>query len=182
MDDERQATGRQDNAFAPAFLTLLDELDDVATAAEAEMAGPWKITATDGGYALLRVYDDVRDGRQPEAIFNDLPTALRFLAVLPSVGRPPLIEMESSLREGWHVLKSEGFPVGGLRIFNESFVHAGHVASCLTRAPLSLAALLLASGPQAIREVGRILTRVLTPAEVGRAWLALAEFPPRRTS
>jgi len=182
MTDERQDPERQVNAFSPAFLALLEELDEVETALEAELAGPWKIVATDNGYELLRVYEETGDGHQPEAVFKDLPSALRFFAVLPAVGRPPLVVMDNSRREGWFVLTSEGFPVGGLRVFNESFVHAAHVAGCLTRAPLSLAALLLASGPQAIREVGRILRRLLKPAEAGESWLALAEFPPREIS
>jgi len=179
MTDARQDSERQANAFSPAFLALLEELDEVETALEAELAGPWKIVANESGYALLRVYEAIGDGQQPEAVFKELPSALRFYAVLPAVGRPPLVVMDSSRQEGWYVLTSEGLPLGGLRVFNESFVHAAHVAGCLSRAPLSLTALLLASGPQAIREVGRILKRLLKAADAGKPGLSFAEFPPR---
>ena len=179
MADDQQHSERQVNAFSPAFLALLEDLDEVEMALGTELAGPWKVVATESGYALLRVYEAVSDGDQPQAIFKDLPRALRFFAVLPAIGRPPLIVMDSSPQDGWYVLTSEGLPVGGLRLFDESFVYAAHVAGCLTRAPLSLAALLLASGPQAIREVGRILRRLLKPGDGGKSWLDLEEFPPR---
>jgi hypothetical protein len=178
MTDERQDSEPQTNAFSPVFLDLLEQLDEVETAHGAELAGPWKVVATETGYALLRVYEAITDGDQPEAVFSDLPSALLFFAVLPSLGRPPLVVMDSSPRDGWYTLTSEGLAVGGLRLFDESFVQAAHVAGCLTRAPLSLAALLLASGPQAILEVGRILRRLLKPGTDGKSWLSLAEFPP----
>jgi hypothetical protein len=167
------------NAFAPAFLERLEELDDVGTAQETEFSGPWKIVATEEGYALLRVYEEVREGQQPAALFADLPSALCFFAVLPSVGHSPRIELDSVRNAGWHSLSRDGSPVGRLRAFNDGFVQAAHVADCLARAPLGLAALLLASGPQSIREVGRILKRVLKPADAGTSWLAAEEFPPR---
>jgi hypothetical protein len=179
MSEERLVPEAQVNAFDPAFLELLKALDDVGTAQESEFSGPWKLIAAEGGYALLRVYEEIGTGQPPEAVFKDLPSALSFFAVLPSVGRPPLVVMDSSRREDGYRLSRDGSPVGQLRVFNEGFVHAAHVADCLTRSPLCLASLLLASGPQAMREVGRVLSRVLTPAGAGSSWLTVDEFPPR---
>ena len=179
MSEEQQVPDPQVNAFAPAFLERLQELADVGTAQETEFSGPWKIVATADGYALLRVYEEIREGQQPEALFADLPSALCFFAVLPSVGRPPLLAVDSARKAGWHSLSRDGAPAGRLRAFNDGFVQAAHVADCLARAPLSLAALLLASGPQSIREVGRILKRVLKPADGETSWLAAEEFPPK---
>jgi hypothetical protein len=179
MDEMRLAASEvKVNAFDPAFLELLQTLEDVDTAEEAEFSGPWKLVAAEGGYALLREYDEAEAGPVPEGVFKDLPSALFFYAVLPSVGRSPLVSLDSSRRDGYEVSR-DGAPVGRLRIFHEGFVHAAHVADCLTRSPLSLAALLLAAGPQALREVGRILSRVLTPASTGNSWLTTDEFPPR---
>lgn len=179
MTEERLVPGAQVNAFDPVFLDLLKALDDVDTAQEAELSGPWKLVSTEGGYALLRVYEEIATGQPPEAVFKDLPNALFFFSVLPSVGRPPLVVMDSSRRDGGYRLCRDGAPVGQLRVFHEGFVHAAHVADCLTRSPLCLASLLLASGPQAMREVGRILSRVLPPAGAGNSWLTADEFPPR---
>ena len=180
MNEERLVPDPRDNAFDPAFLELLKGLDDVGEAQESELSGPWKIVSTEGGYALLRVYEEIGEG-DPEAVFRDLPSALCFYAVLPAVGRPPLVVMESDRREAGFSLRSDGSTVGHLRVFNEDFVQAAHVAGCLTRAPLGLAALLLAAGPQSIREVGRIVQRALKPAAEGASWLTAAEFPPRPT-
>jgi hypothetical protein len=180
MSDNEKAPDGEISAFSPAFLDLLEGLDDVGTAEEAELAGPWKIVATDGRFALTRAYDDPRADLRPEGVFTDLPTALRFFAVVPAVGRPAVIEVDSSRGSaGWHAVRSEGSTVGQLRVFHDRFAHAAHVADMVTRSPLSLAALLVASGPQAIREVGRILQNLSRAGDAGRSWLDLAEFPPR---
>jgi hypothetical protein len=167
------------NAFTPVFLDGLEGLDEAATAHEAEMAGPWKVVATESGFALLRVYEKVADGGRPEGELADFPTALRFLAVLPSASRAPLMQLAGEPSEGWYAVRSEGHPVGRLRVFDDRLVQAAHVAECLARSPLSLAALLLSSGPLAIREVGRILDRLLRSAPTEAAWSDLSEFPPR---
>ena len=46
-----------DNAFSPSYLARLRERDDSLTAAEAELAGPWKIEPVPGrpgAVAILR--------------------------------------------------------------------------------------------------------------------------------
>src|SRR5947209_2290517 len=37
------------NAFSEEFLNLLDTLDELGPSLEAELAGPWKVLATEGG-------------------------------------------------------------------------------------------------------------------------------------
>ena len=134
--------------------------------------------ATETGFALLRVYEDVGAGR-PEGELDDFPTALRFLAVLPSVARPPLLTVDGEPADGWYPVHSEGQPIGRLRVYHDRFVQAAHVAESLSRSPLSLAALLLSAGPLAIREVGRILEKILTSSRSETSWLPPSEFPPR---
>jgi len=167
------------SAFTPGFLEVLEGLDDGVTAQEAELSGPWKIVATDTGFALLRTYEDVEAGHRPEGELDDFPTALRFLAVLPSVARPPLLTVDGEPADGWYTVHSEGQSVGRLRVYHDRFVQAAHVAESLSRSPLSLAALLLSAGPLAIREVGRILEKILSSSRSETSWLPPSEFPPR---
>jgi len=167
------------SVFTPGFLEELEGLEEGATAQEAELSGPWKIVTTQTGFALLRTYEDVEDGHRPEGELDDFPTALRFLAVLPSVARSPLLEIDAEPAGGWYAVHSEGHPVGRLRVFHDRFIQAAHVAESLSRSPLSLAALLLSSGPLAIREVGRILAKALPSSRSETEWLPPAEFPPR---
>src|SRR3954469_10524057 len=50
-----------DNAFSSAYLSYLREQDEVLTAAEAELAGPWKIEPVPGkpgAVAVLREWED----------------------------------------------------------------------------------------------------------------------------
>jgi hypothetical protein len=54
MSNDPQSRAGQANAFRPEVLAILDALDEVATAQEAELAGPWKV-ATEAGFALVRV-------------------------------------------------------------------------------------------------------------------------------
>jgi hypothetical protein len=157
MSDDPQSRAGQANAFRPEVLKILERLDEVATAQEAELSGPWKVVATAAGFALVRVYEEAGSGDRPEAELADFPAALRFFSVLPSVARAPLVEVDREPSDGWYAVRSEGHAAGRLRVFNDRFVQAAHVAESLARSPLSLAALLVSSGPLAIREVGRIL-------------------------
>jgi hypothetical protein len=158
---------------------VLEGLEEGVTAQEAELSGPWKIVATESGFALLRTYEEIDAGHRPEGELDDFPTALRFLAVLPAVARPPLLEVDGEPAGGWYTVRSEGRSVGRLRVFHDRFVQAAHVAESLARSPLSLAALLLSAGPQAIREAGRILEKILTSSRSETSWLPPSEFPPR---
>jgi hypothetical protein len=54
-----------DNAFSPSYLNLLRDRDDALTAAEAELAGPWKIEPVPGrpgAVAILRLWEDLALG------------------------------------------------------------------------------------------------------------------------
>ncbi|HZF10983.1 MAG TPA: hypothetical protein VFE33_19510, partial [Thermoanaerobaculia bacterium] len=50
-----------DNAFTPVYLAYLREHEEVLTASEAEMAGPWKeepVAGKPGAVAVLRVWEE----------------------------------------------------------------------------------------------------------------------------
>src|SRR5947209_2456649 len=60
-----------DNAFSPVYLAHLRERDDSLTAAEAELAGPWKIEPVPGrpgAVAILRVWEDLAIGDPPVGV------------------------------------------------------------------------------------------------------------------
>ena len=59
-----------DNAFTPAYLARLREREEALTAAEAEMAGPWKVVPVrgkPGAVAVLRQWEDSDAGDRPVA-------------------------------------------------------------------------------------------------------------------
>lgn len=176
MGDENRPGGAP-NAFDPDFLDVLDELSEVETGAEVEFGGPWKIEPTTDGYALLRLWEVTGDGDAPEALLTSFHDALRFFAVLPALGRDPRVRMAQDEDSEGFALWGPGGPVGHLRLFNDELMQAVHVADCVTRSPLALSALLIAAGPQAIQEVGRILRRVAASQEEGRGVLGLELRP-----
>jgi hypothetical protein len=166
MDDESQPGGAAGNAFDRDFLELLDELDEMDAGSDAEFGGPWRIAATEEGYALLRAWENASRGDEPEALLTSFQDALRFFAVLPSLGKDPRVRVTFDRQPDGFPLQAERKCVGRLRLFNDELLQAFHVADCVTRSPLALSALLLAAGPQALREVGRILRRATAdPAE-----------------
>ena len=60
-----------DNAFSPAYLAHLREQDETLTAAEAELAGPWKnepVPGKPGAVAVLRAWEDLTAGDRPVAV------------------------------------------------------------------------------------------------------------------
>src|SRR5947199_10864654 len=87
------STPSLDNAFSPSYLALLRERDDVLTAAEAELAGPWKIEpipGRPGAVAILRLWEDLAIGDPPVAVLWHLGTARLRSVLLPIVDRAPL--------------------------------------------------------------------------------------------
>jgi hypothetical protein len=68
-----------ENAFAPAYLARLREQEDVLTAAEAELAGPWKIEPVPGkpgAVAILRQWEDLGAGDPPGRAASRPPPGL----------------------------------------------------------------------------------------------------------
>jgi len=64
------STPSLENAFSPAYLAR--ERDEVLTAAEAEMAGPWKevpLRGKPGAVAVLREWEDLDAGDRPVAVW-----------------------------------------------------------------------------------------------------------------
>src|SRR5262245_50068304 len=82
------------NAFSRLFLRRLDERDEPITSAEADMAGPWSVEPLPGrGFGLFRAGERPPRGFSPHAVFADRFLALLAAAVLPGLGREPLLHL-----------------------------------------------------------------------------------------
>ena len=147
------------NAFSAVFLRRLDERDEPITAAEADMAGPWAVEPVAGqGFGVFRAGEHPSRGFPPFAVFPDRFLALLAAAVLPGVGRDPLLQLSPEPGpDGYAVQLDDGTVVGHLPQFEELLVDGVNVALGLVRLPVSLAFLLEAAGSVALERCGAIL-------------------------
>jgi len=172
----------KDNAFDPSFLEDLAERGETASAQDAEMSGPWTVKPMPGKrWGVFRDWEDPDgegsngaasdasgglQGDDPEAVFDHREHALLTAAVLPATGRDPLFKLNPVDRpEGYGVESVWGDrwvgTVGRVPRFHPEIIDALHVAESIVRSPVSLAHLLEAAGPTALRLAGRILRRKL---------------------
>jgi hypothetical protein len=160
------------NAFDPAFLEQLQADGEPLTAAEAELAGPWKrepVPGHPGAVAVLRAWEDQALGDVPQAVLLHEETALLCSAALPLVDREPLFHLSEAPDADPHGALPGGYPVvsvfgeqgpavsGWLPRFHPGIVATLHTLEALIRTPQSLADVLVAAGPGTLAQVGRIL-------------------------
>jgi hypothetical protein len=160
------------NVWNPDFLEWLEQADEPESNTEAEWAGEWKVVSfAEDRHLVLRGWEDPTQDH-PLGIFQDRSVALLCAAVLPLEARPTLfiVSRPDPPRGGRAVLVRDTYqpgggidaePVGEVRELSEHQLFALHLAACLARSPCSLALLLEAAGPTAIRLVGEILHRRL---------------------
>jgi hypothetical protein len=167
-----------DNAFASEFLDRLAEHDEAATSREASTAGPWRVVAL--GPDRWGVLQD--GDAEPYGVFEARELALLAAAMIPAAGREPRLLVFGEAAP-------EGFPVGALhaaegRVEIQGWLSAfdADAADCvnnglhLAASPASLALVLEAAGPAALRRAGAILAeRLKARAAEGQAWAAPAE-------
>src|SRR5262245_51451383 len=129
------------NAFTPEFLNELDERDEPITGNEADMAGPWSVEPLPGrGHGLFRDGETPDGGFAPFAVFPDRFLALLAAAILPGLGRDPLLQLHpESGPDGYKVRLDDGTAVGHLELFDELFVDHLNAVLGLARSPASLA-------------------------------------------
>jgi hypothetical protein len=175
--DQRSTPCIHPNAFDTRFLGRLAERDEPPTAGEADVAGPWRIETIPGhGFGLFRIGESLARGFKPVAVVPSRWLALVLAAVLPGMGRDPLIRIEKQADEdGAYPLVLPGLDgreeVGRLRVFDERLVDAVNVAVHLLQAPESLAWLLEAAGGVALERCGAILEeRVGVSGSEGRPY------------
>ncbi|HZF07213.1 MAG TPA: hypothetical protein VFE33_00330 [Thermoanaerobaculia bacterium] len=147
------------NAFSTEFLRRLDEMDEPPSAAEADVAGPWKIEiCPDGGYALLRQGESLARGDRPAGTFERRETAFLAAAILPSRGRDPLYRLRGEeTPRGFALEGARGETAGHLEYYDPDAAAALHVAESLLRSPEALARLLEAAGRVALLRAGKIV-------------------------
>jgi hypothetical protein len=145
------------NAFSERYLAAVRELDDPATAHEADTSGPLTLVEEEGLVALYRGWESATQGDAPLAVFKRRETALLFQAVWPAVGRSSLYRLADQPSAGGYGLEEDGEIVGSLGNFDPGALLGGHFAAYLARTPHSLALLVEAAGPTAQRHLGRIL-------------------------
>jgi hypothetical protein len=165
------------NAFDSAFLEQVQAEEEPLTAAEADLSGPWKLEALPpdagwpGAFAVLREWESLDRGDQPEAVFLHRETALLCAAALPLVEREPLFHLHDEPAAGGplpggHPVSSlygeQGVVVRGwLLRFHPELVEALHLLEGLVRAPHHLADVGCAAGGGALHHLGRILAERL---------------------
>ena len=158
------------NAFSPEYLAEAHDRDESLTAAEADLAGPWKLEPVPGhpdAVAVLRAFESLAEGDIPEAVFFEREHAVACAAVLPLNAREPLFHLAETADPGG--LVPAGFPMiathgeqgprvcGWMRTFNPEVAQSLHVVEGLSRSPAALAAILHAAGGGALAQIGRAL-------------------------
>ncbi len=156
-----------DNAFSPAYLAHLREQDETLTAAEAELAGPWKsepVPGKPGAVAVLRAWEELAAGDRPVAVLWQEERASLLTLLLPVLEREPLFYIEDEETPDGYPLTAvcgeQGPQVAGWLDRSEPRWAEGlHLLEAIVRWPWALAILLEVAGPGAEEQVGKIRAR-----------------------
>jgi hypothetical protein len=155
--------------FSADFLARLHDRNEVPTASEADLSGPWHtepVPGRPGSTAVLRAWESLDDGDRPRAVFDEEELAGLCAVALPLLGREPLFHLctEPGPR-GYPLVALDGergpAEHGVLALFEPELATALHLLQGLARSPAALAGLIEAAGPGALAQVGRILARQL---------------------
>jgi hypothetical protein len=147
------------NAFQPAFLERVGELDEPPTGPEAEVAGPTFIEEIPGaGHGVYRSGEGHARGFRPIAVFRERSHALLAAAALPGTGRDAAFRLGTEPElAGYPVRDITGKTAGHLHLFDERLNDALHVLDSVLRSPEALANVLEAAGSLALERAGVIL-------------------------
>ena len=144
--------------FVKEFLGRLGERNEPASAAEADVAGPWDIEELRYTcYGLYRRGESSAGGHRPAATCKDRALALLAAAALPGTGREPLFHLQKNPTPEGYVLEAGAEVVAHLAYFDEKLVEALHVLECVLRSPEAIAHILEAAGAVALERAGAIL-------------------------
>jgi len=144
--------------FSPDFLALMERLDGVTTADNAERARPLAIVSAGAGqWHVLAEGSD----RGPLARFTDKELAVLFCAAYPTVDRDTSLELGTEPEKGWYSLRwstcARRQRCGELPHFDMETVEAMKCLLALARNPLWLSYLLELVGGPALEAAGDLL-------------------------
>ncbi len=172
------------NAFAAAFLTQVQAEEEPLTAAEADLAGPWKLeplhpaAGWPGAVAVLRLWESLDKGDVPEAVFLHQETGALCVALLSLLEREPLFHLHDQPAAAAPL--PGGFPIvamfgqqgpmvrGWLRRYHPEVTDGLHLLEGLVRSPFHLATVSDAAGGVALTHFGRLLAELLIAKQGGR--------------
>ncbi|HEX4953256.1 MAG TPA: hypothetical protein VF017_07675 [Thermoanaerobaculia bacterium] len=158
--DEHTPSEMFDNAFDPSYLARLESLDDPASAAPAELAGPWEVVALgQAEFGVFRGWESPESGDLPHCIFDDPHLARLAAAMLPALSREPAFRLRADPTLEGYPVERHGEVCGRTRIWDHDLMQALSLAHELAQQPEALAKLLEAAGPTALELVGKRLAR-----------------------
>jgi hypothetical protein len=171
MRDLEDPTTPSPNAFEDGFLRRFRREDEPPSAAEADVAGPWRVepaSTADGreAFAVWRLGERPEYGDSPSAVFLDRPTAMIAAAVRPFVGREAFYALGKERWNGGFPLLRQGEAMGWIDLFDEDWAFGINVLERFTRSPDAVARLLEAAGPLALERAGRILRHRVVEEDV----------------
>jgi hypothetical protein len=155
------------NAFIPEILRWLAERElDLCSAAEAEVAGPWKVVPLSlGDFGLFQVGESPEEGDLPAATLTSFENALLTAAILPGTGRDPLYRLNPEETPQGFAIESAGEVVGHIPLYMPAVAEALHVVGCVLRSPAALARVLQAGSGPGLARAGRVLAARLRPED-----------------
>ena len=158
-DAPETAAGRNPplRVFTEEALARLRLRDEPPTAAEVELAGPWRVIEfARGTFGLFRRGDD-EAGYPPLGVFSGWHLALLAAAALPGLGRASRFRVHPERGEAGYPLLREGVEVGALGTFLADLAPALDALEAIVRSPTAFALALEAAGPTALERAGREL-------------------------
>lgn len=153
--------GKSANAFTQEYLVAIHNDDEPVHAAEAELAGPWRIVKQEGQFALYREWEGPELGDEPFLVTRDITIAKIFQLALQVSARHSLFQSGTVAEPSGFPVLSEGHAVAHTRLFHQDALPSAHTLSCLVRSPSALAALIELAGPLTQEAVGRLLNQRL---------------------
>jgi len=158
------------NAFAPDFRELFGQRDEPASAAEADLDGPWEVRRTvsprEGErFTIWRCRERAARGDRPAADFDAEATAILACALRPLLGRDPVYVLGGRREDRGFPVSRGGEASGWLELFEESWIAGLNLLERIVRSPDALAMLLEAAGPLALERAGKILLDRVVPDE-----------------
>lgn len=150
--------------FTPAFLERIRRLQNPPSARQATFSGPWEVESVpsrENGrkFAVCRREEPFSQGGPVFGVFPTRTPALQTAAVLPALGAPMDLQLNTNGQPlGYKLHDGQSF-LGHLAVDDERLLPHLHVARCLVANPEALALLMEAAGPETLTILGRALQR-----------------------